>query len=101
MKAENRKTPRRPLRYPAWIELDQTARECQIQDVSRGGARLIVSEPDGVPDEFVLRLSQGGGSRRKSRVVWRSETEIGIEFLKEAPPKVKKAARPKADDEIG
>jgi hypothetical protein len=97
MKAENRKAPRRALRYPAWVELDQSAvRECQLADVSRGGARLIIAAPDELPDEFVLRLSQDGSSRRKSRVVWRSPTEIGVEFQKEPKAKVVKVARPKA-----
>lgn len=96
MKAENRKTPRRALRYPAWIELGEAVRECQLSDVSRGGARLAIARSDDLPEEFVLRLSQDGSSRRKSRVVWRSPTEIGIEFLKEPKPKVVKVVRPKA-----
>jgi hypothetical protein len=100
MKAESRKAPRRSLRYPAWIELGQSGvRECQLSDVSRGGARLSVADPDNVPDEFVLRLSQGGATRRKSRIVWRSKTEIGIEFLKEPRPKATRVARPKAATE--
>lgn len=85
MKAESRKAPRRLLRYPAWIEERESAeRECQIADVSKGGARLVVTSPDDVPQDFTLRLSQQAASRRKSRVVWRSDTEIGVEFLKDS-----------------
>jgi hypothetical protein len=100
MKSENRKTPRRVLHYPAWIEVgESTVRECQLSDVSRGGARLKIAIPDDLPDEFVLRLSQDGSSRRRSRVVWRSPTEIGVEFLKEPKVKVVKIARPKTSGE--
>ncbi len=91
MKSENRKAPRRALRYPAWIELgEDDVRECQLADVSPHGARLMVPAAHKLPDQFVLRLAQHGTSRRKSRVVWRSDTEVGVEFSKESKPRRRK-----------
>ncbi len=54
-------------------------------------------EPDGVPDEFILALSSDGAARRRCRVAWRTENQIGVEFLKDlkknAPPMRKTAMR--------
>lgn len=80
MKSDSRKAKRKPVHYPAWIELgEQDLCECQLSDVSDGGARLLVPSADTVPDSFTLRLSSLGNSKRNCRVVWRSGTEVGIE----------------------
>jgi hypothetical protein len=81
MKRDQRKTPRRTVHYPAWIRSDGSRfGECRLTDASDGGARLIVESPKEVPDQFSLRLSSRGRSERRCRVIWRSDTEVGIEF---------------------
>jgi NAD(P)-dependent dehydrogenase (short-subunit alcohol dehydrogenase family) len=57
--------------------------ECTLCDASQEGALLAVAEPDGVPDEFILALTSGGAARRRCRVAWRTENQIGVEFLKD------------------
>jgi hypothetical protein len=84
--ADKRKTLRRAVTYPASIDLGDGSppRECQLCDASQEGAQLQVAEPDSIPDEFTLALSSDGAARRKCRVVWRTTTQIGVEFLRES-----------------
>ena len=90
--AEKRKNLRRSITYPAFIDFGDgsPAIECTLCDASQVGALLAVAEPDGVPDEFILALSSDGAARRRCRVAWRTENQIGVEFLKDlkknAPP---------------
>ena len=90
--AEKRKNLRRSIAYPAFIDLGDGSppRECTFCDASQEGALLAVAEPDSVPDEFILALSSDGAARRRCRVAWRIENQIGVEFLKD----LKKNASP-------
>ncbi len=90
--AEKRKNLRRSITYPAFIDLGDNvpARECTLCDASQEGAQIQVTEPNSLPNEFILALSSDGAARRRCRVVWRTETQIGVEFLKD----VKKDIRP-------
>src|SRR6476619_1985082 len=83
--AEKRKNLRRSISYPAFIDLGDGSPtiECTLCDASQEGALLAVAEPDGVPDEFILALSSDGAARRRCRVAWRTENQIGVEFLKD------------------
>jgi hypothetical protein len=91
--AEKRKNLRRALTYPAYIELGDGSpvRECTLCDASQEGAQLAVAEPNSLPNEFILALSSDGAARRRCRVAWRTETQVGVEFLKD-----KKVAAPRA-----
>jgi hypothetical protein len=90
--AEKRKNLRRSIAYPAFIDRGDgsPAIECTLCDASQEGALLAVAEPSGVPDEFILALSSDGAARRRCRVAWRTEDQVGVEFLKDlkknAPP---------------
>jgi hypothetical protein len=92
--AEKRRSLRRAISYPAYLDLGDGSppRECTLCDASQEGAQLVVANPDGLPDLFVLALSADGAARRQCRVVWRTKNQIGVEFLK--PPKPKKGHKP-------
>jgi hypothetical protein len=83
--AEKRKNLRRSITYPAFIDLGDgsPAIECTLCDASEVGALLAVAEPNGVPDEFILALSSDGAARRRCRLAWRTDNQIGVEFLKD------------------
>ena len=83
--AEKRKNLRRTVSYPAFIDLGDgsPARECTLCDASQEGAQLAVADPDSLPDEFILALSSDGAARRRCRVMWRTDDQIGVEFLKD------------------
>jgi hypothetical protein len=56
--------------------------ECQVNDVSETGARIAASFPKAAPQEFLLLLKVD--LLRWCRVIWRSDHEIGVEFVE--PP---------------
>jgi hypothetical protein len=82
----------RPVRKPsstsAWIDLGDGAppRPCLILEVSTSGAKLSLAgaSVDVLPDAFALLLAQSG-PKRPCRVVWRSQQEIGVSFVTDAP----------------
>jgi hypothetical protein len=57
---------------------------CALRDISITGARIAVSDPAGIPDEFVLLLTKNGRVRRSCSLVWRGETNIGVRFSSNA-----------------
>jgi hypothetical protein len=83
MGAEKRKNLRRTVSYPAWIHLSKDAppQECALCDASEKGAQLAVSAPEKVPENFILALSADGSATRYCRVVWRTESQVGVEFV--------------------
>jgi hypothetical protein len=91
--AEKRKKLRRSVTYPAYLDLGDGSpvRVCTLCDASEEGAQLAVADPQGVPDTFILALSADGAARRHCRVVWRTEMQIGVEFVREG----KAAAQPR------
>jgi hypothetical protein len=58
------------------------AATCELLDISDGGARLrpLMCAPKTLPEKFTLLLSACGRVRRSCQVVWRSKTELGVEF---------------------
>jgi hypothetical protein len=63
--------------------------ECELRDVSDGGARLRLTVPAGsppptIPTEFVLSLSTRGNVFRNCRTVWQRADEVGVQFVKRA-----------------
>jgi hypothetical protein len=60
--------------------IGQQLRECTVWDESETGARLLVDAS--VPDIFHIYVTLDFSSRRRCRVVWRSKTQVGVEFLR-------------------
>jgi hypothetical protein len=80
---ESRKDSRTTVRCIGWLARakGEQIRECTVWDESASGARLIVDAPDEIPETFYLYPTLDFTSRRRCRVVWRSDRQIGIEFL--------------------
>jgi hypothetical protein len=51
--------------------------ECSIRNLSDSGALLQVSSTFGIPADFDLFI---GNERRSCRVVWRTDTRLGVAF---------------------
>jgi hypothetical protein len=81
---EKRKTLRRTVKYPAVIDTGDgsPARACTLCDASQEGAQLLVAEPESLPSDFTLILGYDGSTRRRCKVVWRTDKRIGVEFAK-------------------
>ena len=82
--AEARKNQRALVRRCGWYvgSVGQQLRECTVWDESENGARLVVDAPETFPDLFHIYMTLNFSSRRRCRVVWRSKTQIGVEFLR-------------------
>ena len=85
-RGQRRKSPRRPVNLAALI-MDRRAglmlRDCTMVDVSEGGARLKVEGAGSIPEYFTLVLSHGARTHRNCQVRWRSETELGVQFIRD------------------
>jgi hypothetical protein len=91
---------RRSIGYPAYIDVgdDSPLRRCTVCEVSEQGAELRFAIPIHLPDLFTLVLSSNGAITRRCRIVRRSQTQVGVEFLNSPkmgnrPPR-RAAARP-------
>jgi hypothetical protein len=80
-----RKKPRDTVQRPGWIALGKGTKllECIVWDESESGARLDIQGAGHAPDEFYLYLSLDFMSRRRCRVAWRSERQLGVEYVPE------------------
>jgi hypothetical protein len=83
MFANRRKSERRAYHGSAKVHLGvgSLPRDCQIIDVSNGGARVLAENLD-VPAEFTLIFSTG--QSRRCRLAWRIGCEFGAEFVDQA-----------------
>ena len=62
--------------------IGQQLRECTVWDESETGACLLVDASETIPDIFHIYMTLDFSSRRRCRVVWRSKTQVGVEFLR-------------------
>ena len=51
--------------------------QCKVRDISEMGAGLELSSDVNLPEEFDLVAE---GIRRRCRMVWRSDTRVGVAF---------------------
>lgn len=90
-KPDKRQTTRRPITHAVFMATGLgPPLKCQMLDVSELGARLRVGDPKVAPEVFLLILDKG--LARWCQVAWRSDVEIGIQFV-EAPETVKSAQK--------
>jgi hypothetical protein len=84
MRFDNRRHIRRPIQIPAKIttESGATLHDCVVLDISEDGARLGIEAAQVAPDEFKIVFTPGGCPYRGCRVLWRSETQLGVLFDK-------------------
>lgn len=85
MLVENRQSSRVDVRYIAWIDVGDglPMRDCIMRDISVSGAKLgiMTTTPNAIPNEFTLLLSPDGRVRHRCRVAWRTDENMGVEFL--------------------
>jgi hypothetical protein len=73
---------RRRTNQPAWMTVDGgfAARQCTVLDISEGGARLRVEDPQFVKPRFQLKFERASPGRN-CKVAWKKGDVIGIEFV--------------------
>src|SRR5215468_8042802 len=57
--------------------------DCVLRNVTNSGARVQIANTVELPDMLSLTLD-GGYSVRPCRVVWRSLSETGVEFIRDS-----------------
>lgn len=62
----------------------QYSRDCVIRDVSEGGVRIRIDDPDSIPGEFWL-LDIRKFAAIKATVKWRKGNELGLALDSEIP----------------
>jgi hypothetical protein len=77
--SEHRRVRRTQVFKCAKIAAVQALQDCVVRDISSLGARLALISTASVPDRFDLTFDMAR-TRRRCRVIWRSPTQIGIEF---------------------
>jgi hypothetical protein len=75
---ERRKEPRKPVYIVALMNADGVERKCIVLDISASGARVATDRSRELPDQLLICVR---GHIRRCRVIWRSDSEIGVEFL--------------------
>jgi hypothetical protein len=82
MLVDNRRIQRRQVRIAAKMQIDggPPTRDCTVVDISDYGARIEMDAAADTPDRFPITMTARGYPYRRCRVVWRSDSELGVEF---------------------
>jgi hypothetical protein len=78
--AERRSHPRMPAARKIYIVDDPRSWKCSLLDVAEKGARLSTAGIATPPDKFIF-VDAGGRRVHLAHVVWRSDTEAGVQFV--------------------
>lgn len=78
--AERRSHPRMPAARKIYIVDDPRSWKCSLLDVAEKGGRLSTAGITPPPDKFFF-VDAGGRRVHLAHVVWRSGTEVGVQFL--------------------
>ena len=79
--AERRKSGRSRVLKSAKLVLDRSAIiDCVVRNLTNKGARLQIANTVDLPRAFEMTFD-GGYSIRPCRLVWRTMTETGVEFV--------------------
>jgi hypothetical protein len=81
---DNSQYLRRAVHIPAKLIAAEDAPQCDcvVLDISENGARIGIEAARGMPDEFTVVFTPRGSPYRRCRVVWRADTQVGVEFDK-------------------
>jgi methyl-accepting chemotaxis protein len=86
MAKNRRKSQRRALGLVSSLKFAEAAPlTCSVIDISETGARIQIANPEKVPEQFTLLLSNAGSVSRSCKVVWRTKSEIGVTFPHRKP----------------
>lgn len=78
---ERRKSARSRILKSAKLILGRTSIiDCAVRNLTNTGARIQVANTVNLPQDFEM-TSTGGHSIRPCRLVWRTVTETGVEFV--------------------
>jgi len=88
MSIDNRGKPRRAVLWSGKLQFGDHEFECQIWNISLGGAKVNVGLPFSEGTDVTLVLKDRGEFAAK--VMWRGERNLGLKF-EDAPDDIRKA----------
>ena len=78
--ADQRASPRSPTARKVYLGDGRTSWKCSLIDIAEGGARVALAT--GVPaHDGLFLVDPGTRQAHLTRQVWRSDREIGLQFL--------------------
>jgi hypothetical protein len=82
--AERRKSTRsRVLKSAKLVVARSSIIDCVVRNLTNKGARIQIANTVELPKDFEMTFD-GGYSIRQCRLVWRTVTETGVEFVEAA-----------------
>lgn len=82
--AERRKSTRSRVLKSAKLVVDRSSIiDCVVRNLTNKGARIQIANKVDLPKDFEMTFD-GGYSIRQCRLVWRTVTETGVEFVEAA-----------------
>jgi hypothetical protein len=82
--ANKKRDARKSLRQDGWVTLEGgfAARQCVVQDLSVGGAKITIDDPNALPARLRLAFSRDARTGRNCEIVWRRGKSLGVKFLR-------------------
>jgi hypothetical protein len=82
--AERRKSTRSRVLKSAKLVIDRASIiDCVVRNLTNKGARILIANTVDLPPDFEMTFD-GGHSIRPCRLIWRTVTETGVEFVQAA-----------------
>jgi PilZ domain-containing protein len=83
MQSERRAHRRIKMETPCWLgtKSKSTLLQCELRDISDGGAQIMLPFPAPLPVQVQLYLTKERTVARDAWVVWRQGTLVGLAFL--------------------
>ena len=79
---EQRRSLREYVNFQAWVAVGTgTVLPCTVLDVSEHGARIELASSARLPDDIYLFITKDGSRRRRCRIAWRSDMQIGVSYI--------------------
>jgi hypothetical protein len=73
---------RRVGHLSAWLVLTGRAnQECQVMDISKNGAKIVVGVSSHVPQRFEPAFLHDATKQQACEVIWRRGKIIGVQFV--------------------
>jgi hypothetical protein len=63
------------------IKIGDSLRGCTVLDIADNGARIAIDDSRELPDEFLIRMQSSGFPIRRCRLIWRTDSAAGVEFM--------------------
>src|SRR4051812_15793652 len=83
MQPERRAHRRIKMETPCWLGAvsKSTLLQCELRDLSDGGAQIMLPFPAPLPQLVQLYLTQERTVARDARIIWREGTLVGLAFV--------------------